>query len=85
MNVRVGASVVFENHAGSAALQTLIPKLGVLSAHADARVRADACHYLGLAGDAAARVYLGLRLADKNAEVREIAADSLETLAAAGV
>ncbi|MDD5249043.1 MAG: hypothetical protein PHY45_08660 [Rhodocyclaceae bacterium] len=83
MNVRVGASVVFEHHAGSAALQALVPKLGVLSTHADARVRADACHYLGIAGATAARLYLALRLNDRSAEVREIAADSLEALGSA--
>ena len=82
INVRVGAGVVFENHAGADALRALVPQLGALSAHADARVRADACHYLGLAGDAAARAFLALRLDDGNADVREIAADGLEALPA---
>lgn len=85
INVRIGAGVVFEGHAGGAALRALVPRLGELSGHADARVRADACHYLGLAGDAAALGYLAPRLQDENAEVREIAADSLEALAAAKV
>ena len=84
INVRIGAGVLFENHAGGAALRALVPRLGGLAGHADARVRADACHYLSLAGDARAREYLVPRLDDENAEVREIAADSLEALQAAG-
>ena len=80
INVRIGAGVVFEIHAGGPALRALLPQLGELCGHADARVRADACHYLGLAGDARARDYLAPRLQDENAEVREIAADSLEAI-----
>lgn len=83
INVRLGASVVFESHAGSAALRVLVPRLGELSGHADARVRADACHYLGLSGDARVRGYLAPRLQDADIEVREIAADSLKALVAA--
>jgi hypothetical protein len=80
MNVRFGASAVFERFAGTSALATLVARLGELSGHADARVRADACHYLGLSGCAEARGYLGPRLDDDSAEVREIAADSLAEL-----
>lgn len=80
INVRLGASIVFERHAGSDALRALLPRLGELSTHADPRVRADACHYLGFTGDARARDYLAPRLQDGNAEVREIAADSLEII-----
>jgi len=58
-----------------------VPRLGLLSLHADARVRADACHYLGLTADAAARPWLEKRLSDEDADVREIAAESLNTLA----
>lgn len=83
INVRLGASIVFERHAGSEAIRALLPRLGELSVHADPRVRADACHYLGFTADARARSYLAPRLEDGNAEVREIAADSLEALASA--
>jgi hypothetical protein len=82
MNVRLGASVIFEEHAGGPALRALVPQLGALAAHADARIRADACFYLGLAADAAARGHLLPRLEDTDAEVREIAADGLAALAA---
>jgi HEAT repeat protein len=80
MNVSLGASAVFEAHAGSDALRLLVPRLGKLSEHADARVRADACHYLGLSASPLARGFLEPRLQDESVDVREIAADSLAEL-----
>ncbi|MDP2110239.1 MAG: HEAT repeat domain-containing protein [Thiobacillus sp.] len=80
LNVRLGAGVLFEAFAGTRTLAALIPQLGELSQHADARVRADACHYLGLTGDAAARPWLDARVADEDADVREIAAESLQNI-----
>ncbi|HMA12178.1 MAG TPA: HEAT repeat domain-containing protein [Steroidobacteraceae bacterium] len=80
LNVRLGAGVLFETFAGTATLRALLPRLGELSQHADARVRADACHYLGLTADAAARPWLQARLEDDDADVREIAAESLQAL-----
>ncbi|HEY9146217.1 MAG TPA: HEAT repeat domain-containing protein, partial [Thiobacillus sp.] len=80
LNVRLGAGVLLENFAGSETLRALLPRLGELSQHADARVRADACHYLGLTGDAAARTWLEPRLTDEDADVREIAAESLQAI-----
>lgn len=77
INVRLGAGVVFEEYAGSAALRGLVPALGELSGHADARVRADACHYLGLSGSPEARSWLEARLGDVDADVREIAREGL--------
>lgn len=77
INVRLGAGVAFEEYAGTSTLRALIPALGTLSEHADARVRADACHYLGLGGDASARAWLEARLEDADADVREIARDGL--------
>jgi thiol-disulfide isomerase/thioredoxin len=81
LNVRLGAGVLLETFAGTATLRALVPRLGELSQHADARVRADACHYLGLSGDVAARPWLEARLKDEDADVREIAAESLQSLA----
>lgn len=80
INVRLGASVVFERHAGEPALRALVPRLAQLAGHADARVRADACFYLGLAGEAQAKQWLVPRLQDESADVREIAADAIEML-----
>jgi hypothetical protein len=83
LNVRLGAGVLFEHFAGSEALAALVPRLGELSADADARVRADACHYLGLTRDAGAKQWLEARLGDADADVREIAAEALESLPSA--
>lgn len=80
LNVRIGAGVVFEEHANSAALHALLPALGELSQHPDARVRADACHTLGLTGHPDARSWLNACLEDLDPEVREIASDSLADL-----
>jgi hypothetical protein len=80
LNVRLGAGVLFEEFAGSDALRALLPRLGELSQHEDARVRADACHYLGLAGGGASQPWLQARLADEDADVREIAAESLQAI-----
>lgn len=80
LNVRIGVGAVLEAFAGQAALCALLPRLAELAADADARVRADACHYLGLTGDPAARPYLQARLDDPEAEVREIAAEGLAAL-----
>lgn len=84
LNVRLGAGVLLENFAGTDTLRALVSRLAELSQHDDARVRADACHYLGLSGDAAAGPWLDARLVDDDADVREIAAESLERLASAG-
>lgn len=80
LNVRLGAGVLLETFAGTGTLRALLPRLGELSQHADARVRADACHYLGLTADAAAKPWLEARVNDEDADVREIAAESLQTL-----
>ena len=80
LNVRLGAGVLMEEFAGSDTLRALLPRLGELSQHADARVRADACHYLGLTGDAAAKRWLDARLDDEDADVREIAAESVQAI-----
>lgn len=85
INARLGASAAFEHFASKPALAVLVPQLGALANHGDARVRADACHILGLSGEAAARPFLASCLNDASAEVREIAAESLEALPGAGI
>jgi len=82
LNVRLGAGVLLEHFADTTTLRALLPRLGELAQHSDARVRADACHYLGLAGDARAKPWLEARLDDTDADVREIAAESLQRRAA---
>jgi hypothetical protein len=78
--VRLGVSALLEAHAYSASLQNLLPQLAELSRHADHRVRADACHLLGLTGSAAARFPLQVCLNDAHEEVREIAEDAMGVL-----
>ncbi len=78
--VRLGVSALLEAHAYSASLQNLLPELVKLSLHADHRVRADACHLLGLTGSSAARPHLEVCLSDAHEEVREIAEDAMEAL-----
>ena len=80
LNVRLGAGILLENFENTDTLRALTPQLGELSQHEDARVRADACHYLGLTGDASARTWLNERLKDEDADVREIAGESLQAL-----
>lgn len=80
LNVRLGAGVALEEYAGAPALIDLVPDLCRLAAHADARVRADACHTLGLSAAPAARPCLEACLQDPVRDVREIAADSLALL-----
>ncbi|MFN3884804.1 MAG: HEAT repeat domain-containing protein, partial [Rhodocyclaceae bacterium] len=71
---------VLERYAGTQALQALIPALAMLSGHGDPRVRADACHLLGLTGSPAAIEYLEARRDDPDPDVREIVAESLAEL-----
>ncbi|HUW77034.1 MAG TPA: thioredoxin family protein [Gallionella sp.] len=78
--VRLGASALLEAHANSPSLQKLLPQLAELSRNADHRVRADACHLLGLTGSAAARAYIETCLNDVHEEVREIAEEAMEAL-----
>ncbi len=80
LEVRLGVSALLEAHAGTAALRLLLPRLAELTRHADHRVRADACHLLGLSGSASARVHVEACLSDANEEVREIAQEAIEEL-----
>ena len=80
INVRIGAGVVFEKFAGQSAMAALVDRLGALARHEDARVRADACHYLSLTGAPEARGYLERCQQDDDGTVREIAAESLQAL-----
>lgn len=80
LNLRLGASAVLERHAGTPALQALTAALGTLCGHGDPRVRADACHLLGLTAAPQAIPHLEARLDDPDTEVRAITAESLEAL-----
>ena len=81
ISVRLGVSALLEAYAGTPELQILLPQLAELTRHADHRVRADACHLLGLTGSPAARTYVEACLKDGHEEVREIAEEAMEKLA----
>jgi hypothetical protein len=81
LGVRLGVNALLESHANSPSLQKLLPQLAELTRHADHRVRADACHLLGLTGSTAARPHVEACLRDAHEEVREIAKEAMETLA----
>lgn len=80
IEVRAGVSALLESYSNALPLQNLLPQLAELTRHTDHRVRADACHLLGLSGSAGARPYLETCVKDSSEEVREIAAESLELL-----
>ena len=80
LEVRLGASALLESYAGKEALQNLLPDLAKLARHADYRVRADACHLLGLTGSSDACAPLSACASDESQEVREIAQEALEKL-----
>jgi glutaredoxin len=77
---RLGVSALLERYADTPELRALLPQLAELSRDADHRVRADACHLLGLTGSAEALGHVEARLADENEEVREIAAEAIQRL-----
>ncbi len=80
MAVRIGVGAVMEELQASGLISEALPELMHLAESDDPALRADACHYLGLSGDSAARPALEARLQDEDAEVREIAAESLVLL-----
>lgn len=77
MNVRLGANALLEGQAGSRALADLLPQLAELARHPDARVRADACYFLGLSGRPETGPILAAATRDADAEVREIATEAM--------
>ncbi|MBI5436235.1 MAG: HEAT repeat domain-containing protein [Nitrosomonadales bacterium] len=80
LEVRLGVSALLEAHANTPELRKLLPQLADLARHADHRVRADACHLLGLTGSAGARTHVEICRNDAHEEVREIAEEAMEKL-----
>jgi hypothetical protein len=83
MGVRIGVGAVFEELAQHGELGALVPQLGALTRFPEPQIRADACHYLGLTGAAEAVRFVETLLQDPDAEVREIAAETLPLLPSA--
>jgi thiol-disulfide isomerase/thioredoxin len=82
VDIRLGVSALLERYADTAALRELLPQLASLTTHADHRVRADVCYLLGLTGSVVARPLVSVCLNDASEEVREIAKEALDELAA---
>ena len=80
INVRIGASAVLEGLEGSGLLEAIVDELGALTSHGDASTRTDACHALSFIQLPASKRYLQAAVGDPHPDVRETAADSLETL-----
>lgn len=78
--VRVGVGAVLEDLAGTGLPAAALPALLQLAASEHPQVRADAAHFLGLDGSPAAVERLAGLASDPDAEVREIAADSVAAL-----
>lgn len=77
---RIGIGVIMETFAGEPFLKDRMGDFIALTGHEDERVRADACHYLGLIGDRGAIPTLQSHLNDSDADVREAAEDAIAEL-----
>ncbi len=80
--VRIGVGAVLEELAEQGLLRPATAELAALTRAEESQIRADAAHYLSLTGDPAAIPALRQLLDDPDAEVREIAAESLAVLEA---
>lgn len=80
LQVRLGVAAIIEDLEGTGTLAGVVADLGELTRHADARIRLDAAHALGLSHAAAARPWLEALRTDADADVREEAADGLAAL-----
>jgi len=78
LNTQIGISAIMEDLQGTDTLSAVVDQLGELTQHKDARVRGDACHYLALSGSSKAAALIKPLLDDSDANVREIAKESLE-------
>lgn len=80
LSVRIGVGAIVEDFTGSDILKQNIKQLGKYTQDKDARVRNDACFYLGLSQDKTAEPYIRPLLESEDAETREIAEEALEEI-----
>jgi thioredoxin-like negative regulator of GroEL len=80
LNTQIGISAIMEDLQGTDTLSAIVEQLGKLTQHEDARVRGDACHYLALSGNPDTAAYIKPLLHDNDANVRDIARESLDVL-----
>jgi len=82
LNTRIGISAIMEDLEGSDMLGGAVDRLGELTRHKDAHIRGDACHYLALSRRPEALSYIRSLVNDRDADVRDIAEESLQSLEA---
>lgn len=80
LNVQIGIGALMEEFEGTDLLRRHVQDLGRLTRHQDARIRNDACHYLSLTHDPTALPYAEALLDDPDPDVRETAAETIESL-----
>lgn len=80
LSVRIGVGAIVEDFTGSNILRQNIELLAEYTNNKDARVRNDACFYLGLSRDKAAEPYIRPLLDSADAETREIAEEALQDI-----
>jgi thioredoxin-like negative regulator of GroEL len=78
LNTRIGISAIMEDLQGTDTLTAIVAQLGELTLHQNAHIRGDACYYLALSGSPEAAGYIKPLLDDADANVRDIARESLE-------
>jgi len=78
LSARVGVGAIIEQLADSEILVNTIDSLGMHCKNPRARVRNDACYYLGLSHHPNAKKYIQPLLKDTDAEVREVAQEALD-------
>lgn len=84
LSVRIGLSAIMEGLAGSRVLRDTVPELIQLMLSPSHQIRADACYFIGLAGDPSALPSVERLLDDERAEVREVAMEVMVLLQDAG-
>ena len=80
LSVRIGVGAVIEEFTADPLLIQHINKIGKHTLNDDARIRNDACYYLGLSRNPLAEPYIRPLLDDPDADVRETAQDALEEI-----
>ncbi len=81
LSARIGVGAIIEQLEGKDILISNIDELGEYCNNSLARIRNDACYYLGLTHHSDARKYLRPLLEDPDREVKEIVREALEGIA----
>ncbi|MDH5484642.1 MAG: thioredoxin family protein [Gammaproteobacteria bacterium] len=80
LSVRIGVGAVIEDFTGSQLLEQQINQLAQYTLDDDARIRNDACYYLGLSHSPLAEPHIRPLLDDVNTDVIDTARDALDDI-----